>query len=53
MIEGVSTTRSILALAEKHNVEMPIASAMSSILFDERNVRDAINELMTRQLRSE
>lgn len=53
VVEGISTTKSILALAEQNNVEMPIAAAMSAILFAGRPVGEVIDQLMTRQLGSE
>jgi glycerol-3-phosphate dehydrogenase (NAD(P)+) len=53
VIEGIETTRSVLQLAARHDVEMPIVSGVASVLFDGRGPADAIGELMTRQLRSE
>lgn len=53
VIEGIPTTKSVLALAARHNVEMPIVSAMASVLFEGRRPADAIEALMTRQLRRE
>ena len=51
--EGVVTTISALALAARHGVEMPIAEAVSRVLFEGRAPRDAIAELMGRELRPE
>lgn len=51
--EGVMTTSSALALAAKHDVEMPIAEMVSRILFDGHAARRAVPELMARELRSE
>ena len=53
VIEGIPTARSVLELANRHKVEMPIVSAMASVLFEGRRPSDAIEELMTRPLRSE
>lgn len=53
IIEGIPTTRSVLALAAKHHVELPIVSAVASVLFDGRSPADAIDALMTRRLREE
>ncbi|MGD2111556.1 MAG: NAD(P)H-dependent glycerol-3-phosphate dehydrogenase [Phycisphaerae bacterium] len=53
VIEGIATTESVLALANKHDVEMPIVSAIASVLFENRRPEDAIRELMTRPLKSE
>ena len=51
--EGVATTRSALALAEREHVEMPIVATVHRILFDGYAAREAINDLMSRELRSE
>ncbi len=51
--EGVPTTRAVLQLAAEHNVDMPIASAVSGVLFDGKDVRAALLELMTREPKSE
>jgi len=53
VIEGIPTTQSVLALAQQHDVEMPIVSAIASVLFGGRRPADAIRELMTRPLKSE
>lgn len=51
--EGVATTRSAYALAQRKGVEMPITTMVHRILFDGHPARDAVPELMTRGLRSE
>lgn len=51
--EGVSTTKSALALAEREGVEMPIVTTVHRILFDEHPAKRAIPELMARELRAE
>ncbi len=51
--EGVITTRSARALAEKYGVEMPIVETTYNILFENLAPRDAIQELMSRDLRHE
>ncbi len=53
VVEGVATTRSVLQLARKHGVEMPITAAIHAVLFEGRGVTDAITDLMRRELRSE
>ncbi len=53
MAEGVQTTASALALAQREEVEMPIVQTVSRILFDRYPPRQAIGELMTRELRAE
>ncbi len=51
--EGVHTTRSALALATREGVEMPIVAMVHRILFDGYPAREALTELMARELRSE
>jgi glycerol-3-phosphate dehydrogenase (NAD(P)+) len=51
--EGVATTRSAVALAEREEVEMPIVSTVYRILFENQSALRAIPELMARGLRAE
>lgn len=51
--EGVATTRSALALAQREGVEMPIANMVHRILFEGLSARQAVPELMARGLRAE
>jgi len=51
--EGVPTTASALELAAKHDVDMPIVQMVYRILFVGHVARDAVPELMARELRSE
>jgi glycerol-3-phosphate dehydrogenase (NAD(P)+) len=51
--EGVETTSAVVALARKHNVDLPISEQMDSILSGARTPRDAIRELMERALKNE
>lgn len=51
--EGVNTTRAALRLAERLQVDMPIAEAVGSVLFDNRSPAEALNELMARPPRPE
>lgn len=51
--EGVVSTESAHALAARAGVEMPIVRAVHGILFDGASARDAIGELMARELRRE
>ena len=52
-VEGVPTARSVLELAHRHHVEMPISRAINAVLFHGRSPRDAIGQLMSRPLKSE
>lgn len=51
--EGVKNTRSALALAEKHGVELPIASAVSQVLFHDLPAKEIGHLLMTRAPKNE
>jgi glycerol-3-phosphate dehydrogenase (NAD(P)+) len=51
--EGVPTAHSVYAMAKKHGVEMPIVNAVYETLFNGKNPKDAIKELMIRELKAE
>lgn len=51
--EGVFTAQSVVDLAEKLNVNMPICGEVYRVLFEEKDPRQAIADLMTRDLRDE
>lgn len=51
--EGVPTARCALRLAEIHQVEMPITREVHDILFERKNPRQALGELMRRLPREE
>jgi glycerol-3-phosphate dehydrogenase (NAD(P)+) len=51
--EGVRTARSVYNLSNNISVEMPIAHAVYSVLYESLNPQDAVYQLMTRSLKSE
>lgn len=51
--EGVNTCRSVVALAARHGVEMPICRAVHRVLFEGQAPGEAVVQLMTRGLRFE
>ncbi|UYV12445.1 MAG: NAD(P)-dependent glycerol-3-phosphate dehydrogenase [Phycisphaera sp.] len=53
VVEGVATTKAVMELAKKHNVEMPICEAVHSVLFDGLDPVDAIGVLMSRPQKRE
>ena len=53
VVEGVATTRSVLALALRHGVEMPITQAVHAVLFADCPPAAAIEDLMTRSPKGE
>ena len=52
-VEGVNTCRSVMELARKYEVEVPITQSVYEIIFENKPVNKAITELMTRQLKAE
>jgi glycerol-3-phosphate dehydrogenase (NAD(P)+) len=53
VVEGVPTTRSVTALAARHDVDMPITAAVHAILFEGLAPVDAIGSLMGRAPKAE
>ena len=51
--EGVDTSRSVIALAQSLNVEMPICDAVNRILHRGENVDDVVRALLRRPFRTE
>lgn len=51
--EGVRTTQSIHDLARHHQIEMPITEAVYAILFENKQPREMVDELMTRSAKRE
>ena len=53
VVEGAATCKSVVALAERFDVEMPITNAIYEVLFEDKPVQRAIADLMRRQLKAE
>ena len=51
--EGVKSTSGILSLAERYEVEMPIAEQVGRVLYEDASVPEAIAVLMGRSAKSE
>jgi len=51
--EGVNTARSAVGLAERHGVELPITAQVAAILFEGKEPRQAVAELMERTPKAE
>lgn len=51
--EGVRTAKSAFMLAEKHKVEMPITAQIFAVLYEDKDPKAAVNELMLRQKKAE
>jgi glycerol-3-phosphate dehydrogenase (NAD(P)+) len=53
VVEGVATTKAVRELAANYSVEMPISEAIYQVLFEGMPMRNAIESLMTRDLKAE
>ncbi len=53
VVEGIPTTQAVIQLARQYNVHMPITEAVHAILFEGKSARQAITDLMSRQLKRE
>ena len=53
VVEGVNTASAAYKLGKKYDVEMPITEQANAILFDNKDAREAVNSLMTREKRKE
>jgi glycerol-3-phosphate dehydrogenase (NAD(P)+) len=51
--EGVPTTKSVMELARRYDVEMPITEAVHAVLFEGKDVIHALTDLMTREPKPE
>jgi len=51
--EGVPTTRAVRELARRLGVEMPITEAVYAVLFEQKDVLNALTDLMTREPKPE
>ena len=50
VVEGVNASQIIYKLSKKNEINMPIVNEVYSILFEDKNPKKAINELMKRKL---
>jgi glycerol-3-phosphate dehydrogenase (NAD(P)+) len=53
IVEGIDTCKSVMDLARKYNIDMPITEAVYQILFRGKGVSAAIEELMSRKPKAE
>lgn len=51
--EGVRTSLAIRCLAEKHGVEMPITKNVTEVLYEGKDPRNCVSDLMTRGAKDE
>lgn len=53
VVEGVPTTKSVVELARRHGVDMPITQAIHAVLFEGLDPLEGITRLMTRAPKAE
>ena len=53
VVEGIATCESVVALAKQYHVEVPITKAVYDVLFKNKSVQKAIEDLMKRRLKAE
>ena len=53
VVEGVYSAKAALILAKKYNISMPITEKINEILFEGKNAKDAVRELMLRDRKVE
>ncbi len=53
VVEGVRTTKAAHQLSERYQVKMPIASALYDVLFNGKDIKTEVDDLMTRSKKHE
>jgi glycerol-3-phosphate dehydrogenase (NAD(P)+) len=53
VVEGAATCKSVMDLAKKYKIDMPITESVYQILFEGKSVSAAIEDLMARKLKAE
>ena len=53
VVEGVYSAKAAMALAKQYHVDMPIIEAVNKVLFENKPVKEAADELMVRDKKSE
>ena len=53
LAEGYYTAEAMVGLGEKYGVDLPICSAVYSVIYENRDVREVIGELFGRSIKSE
>jgi glycerol-3-phosphate dehydrogenase (NAD(P)+) len=51
--EGVKTAKAVQEISERNEIEMPIASEMYRVLYEDESVKAALQRLMSRSLKAE
>ncbi len=53
LAEGVMTSKALMKMAKKHNVDIPIVNAVYNVLFENKPVKDELTELFVRRVKRE
>lgn len=53
VVEGVYSTKAVYELAQKYNVDMPIVNEAYNVLYNSKNPKQAVLELMKREKKDE
>ena len=53
VVEGVSTAKEVVALAQKQNIDMPITKQVFNVLYNGSSPQDAVNALFNRAITKE
>jgi glycerol-3-phosphate dehydrogenase (NAD(P)+) len=53
VVEGMPTCRSVVTVAKTLGVEMPISEALFGVLYEGRDLKSSLADLMTRELKHE
>ncbi|MPM99373.1 Glycerol-3-phosphate dehydrogenase [NAD(P)+] [bioreactor metagenome] len=53
VVEGVSTTKAAVELAKQLNVEMPITETIYSVLYEDKDIKQAAKDIMLRDGKTE
>lgn len=48
VIEGITTTKAVFPLAQRHGIEMPITEQLHAVLFQQKDPLTAVSDLMRR-----
>lgn len=53
LAEGVMTSKALMKLAEKYNVDVPIVNGVYNVLFNDKEIKDELAKLFLRDVKSE
>ena len=53
LAEGVMTSKALMKLAEKHNVDVPIVNGVYNVLCNDKEIKDELAKLFLRDVKSE